>query len=225
MARYVAEGWDHVPRILAREEVATLLDTLPKLGLTPGTRAGLKNSLVRAYANTRTVKGLSEAVLETRARPVRAILFDKSPDANWTLAWHQDTKIAVRHRHWEREDVPGYEAWSEKEGVPHCRPPVEVLQRMVAVRLHLDPSEATNGPLRISPGTHRLGLIPESDIETTVAAHGERTLLAAPGDALLMSPLTLHASSRSTSERHRRVLHIEYAAETALDPRLTWAYR
>jgi hypothetical protein len=31
------------------------------------------------------------------------------------------------------------------------------------------------------------------------------------GDALLMRPLLLHASSRSTRATHRRVLHLEYA--------------
>ena len=41
------------------------------------------------------------------------------------------------------------------------------------------------------------------------------------GDALLMRPLLLHASSRSMSDRHRRVLHIEYAG-FALPGDLTW---
>ena len=36
------------------------------------------------------------------------------------------------------------------------------------------------------------------------------------GDALLMRPLLLHASSRSQSNRHRRVLHIEYAASSSV---------
>ena len=40
----------------------------------------------------------------------------------------------------------------------------------------------------------------------------EVTCTAARGEALLMRPLILHASGRSTSPRHRRVLHIEYAA-------------
>ena len=31
-------------------------------------------------------------------RPVRSILFDKTADANWPVAWHQDLTIAVRGR-------------------------------------------------------------------------------------------------------------------------------
>src|SRR5262249_43240 len=32
------------------------------------------------------------------ARPVRAILFDKTPSANWALGWHQDRVVAVREK-------------------------------------------------------------------------------------------------------------------------------
>src|SRR5690349_3464988 len=69
--------------------------------------------------------------------PVRAIWFNKSAAANWLVAWHQDLAIAVR----ERVDVPGFEAWSVKEGVPHVQPPAEVLQRMLTVRIHLDDAD------------------------------------------------------------------------------------
>jgi hypothetical protein len=43
-----------------------------------------------------------------------------------------------------------------------------------------------------------------------------------PGDVLLMSPLLLHSSLRSTKPNRRRILHFEYAPPNALDPRLTW---
>jgi hypothetical protein len=41
-------------------------------------------------------------------------------------------------------------------------------------------------------------------------------LSASTGDVLLMRPWLLHASSRSTSIRHRQILHIEYAGFTLL---------
>ena len=34
----------------------------------------------------------------------RAILFDKTPDSNWKVPWHQDVAIAVAARH----DEPGF---------------------------------------------------------------------------------------------------------------------
>src|SRR5688572_24410562 len=50
--------------------------------------------------------------LSADARPVRAVLFDKSEEANWSTGWHQDRTIAVR----ERREVEGYGPWSIKGG-------------------------------------------------------------------------------------------------------------
>ena len=86
-------------------------------------------------------------------QPVRAILFDKTPSANWKVVWHQDLTIAVR----ERGVVSGFGPWSEKEGVVHVQPPIELLERMLAVRVHLDDCGADNGPVRVLPASHRVG--------------------------------------------------------------------
>ena len=66
--------------------------------------------------------------------PVRSIFFDKSPDRNWHVAWHQDLSICVKERH----DLPEFNAWSIKEGVQHVQPPPAVLEQMLTIRLHLD---------------------------------------------------------------------------------------
>lgn len=82
------------------------------------------------------------------ARPVRAILFDKTESTNWRLAWHQDRTVAVK----SRVDAAGFGPWSRKDGMLHVAPPFEVLAGMVTLRLHLDPVSATNAPLLIAPG-------------------------------------------------------------------------
>lgn len=43
-----------------------------------------------------------------------------------------------------------------------------------------------------------------------------------PGDILLMSPLILHSSRKSTTPSRHRILHFEYAKRAKLDPQLTW---
>jgi hypothetical protein len=53
---------------------------------------------VRTLADSPEVRGLVEPVLGSDARPVRGLLFDKTPGANWKVAWHQDLSIAVRRR-------------------------------------------------------------------------------------------------------------------------------
>lgn len=148
---------------------------------------------------------------------VRAIYFHKSAEANWFVGWHQDLTIAVQ----ERSEVPGFEAWSVKEGVPHVQPPVEVLEKMLTLRLHLDDADASNGALRVLPGSHRFGRLSAEEIEQQRSKMAEVVCAARAGDILAMRPLLVHASSRSTSERPRRVLHIEYAGET-LPASLRW---
>lgn len=113
----------------------------------------------------------------------------------------------------ERREVPGFNAWSVKEGVPHVQPPVEVLERMQTLRLHLDDADASNGALRVLPGSHRWGRLSAEGIGGQRATIREIVCEAQVGDVLLIRPLLLHASSRATCDRTRRVLHIEYAAE------------
>ena len=140
--------------------------------------------------------------------PVRALYFDKSPDANWLVPWHQDLTLAMR----ARAEAPGVGPWSAKDGIPHVQPPVACLEQMLAVRLHLDAADEANGALRVLPGTHRAGRLSAERIQHLRAERAEHLCAAGAGDALLMRPLLLHASSRSDSPRHRRVLHLEFAA-------------
>lgn len=149
--------------------------------------------------------------------PVRGIFFDKRPETNWLVTWHQDLTLALK----ERVEVPGFGPWSVKERVPHVQPPVALLEQMLTVRLHLDNADADNGALRILPGTHQLGRLNAEAINKCRETHAEVLCAAKAGDALLMRPLLLHASSRSTSDRRRRVLHIEFAGFSLPQP-LDW---
>ena len=139
---------------------------------------------------------------------MRVIYFDKSPDGNWLVSWHQDLTIALR----EQVETPGFGPWSVKDGIPHVHPPAELLERMLTVRLHLDAADETNGALRVLPGPHREGRLPNAQTQAWRTRAAEVTCKADCGEALLMRPLLLHASGKSTSPRHRRVLHLEYAA-------------
>jgi len=148
---------------------------------------------------------------------VRSILFDKTPRDNWPIRWHQDLMIAVA----EKIEIDGYAPWSIKDDVPHVRPPMALLQQMATIRLHLDDTPSANGALRVAPGSHLAGAI--ADAEAKQTAHGQCiTCECAAGDALVMRPLILHASSRSKSPTRRRVIHLEFAPHNALHPMLQW---
>jgi hypothetical protein len=149
--------------------------------------------------------------------PVRSILFDKTPHQNWPVAWHQDLTISVGGKMM----AAGYGPWSVKDGVVHVQPPSALLEQMITVRIHLDETSAGNGALKVIPGSHQLGKIPAESIR----AHAEGSHVVCecePGDVLLMSPLLLHASSRSVTPSRRRIVHIEYAPPLALEKGLIW---
>lgn len=186
-------------------------------------RAGLRNLLrqsdaARRIADHPAVRALPEALLGPSAAAVRAILFDKTADANWKVPWHQDLSIAVR----ERRSIDGFGPWSVKDGVVHVEPPVGVLERMLTVRVHIDDCGVDNGPLRVLAGSHRLGRLDPPAIERLRSELPEHTCVARRGAIIAFRPLALHASAPAAAPAHRRVVHLEFACE-ALPSGLAWA--
>jgi len=149
------------------------------------------------------------------AIPFRATLFDKAGLRNWFVAWHQDATLPLKSKIESNEWGP----WSTKAGVLHARAPASALNRIVALRVHLDASSPDNGPLRVIPGSHRLGVL--SSEEALRVAHQGPAMecLAERGGIIAMRPLLIHASSKADPSRPpRRVVHIEYADSLDLAP-------
>ena len=142
------------------------------------------------------------------ARPVRAVLFNKSPAANWSLGWHQDRTIAVR----SRIDVSGFGPFTVKSGLLHVAPPISIVERMLTLRIHLDNVDSDNAPLLVASGTHRLGWIKTNQIGEIVERSEVIRCVARPGDVWAYSTPILHASERAMRPRQRRVLQVDYAA-------------
>lgn len=142
------------------------------------------------------------------SRPVRAILFDKTPATNWSLPWHQDRTIVVA----ERNEVEGFGPWTVKNGLLHVAPPFQILAGMLTLRVHLDAVPISNAPLLIAPGSHRLGRIPELEVPDVVKRCGVMACLADAGDVWVYSTPILHASEAAREPAHRRVLQVDFAA-------------
>ena len=222
------DGYAIIPAAVDAPTVEALLRALAPLADAAGARGGVRHLLrdvpeARALARAPAVRGVAEAALGRGAFAVRGILFDKTPDANWKVVWHQDLTIAVR----ERRHVAGFGPWSEKDGVAHVQPPAALLARMVAVRVHLDDCTATNGPVRVLPGSHRAGRLSAADVERWRAAVPEVVCTVPRGGILAFHSLLLHASSPALEPAHRRVVHVEYAAAEWADlpGGLTWHER
>ncbi len=220
-------GFATVAEALSPAEVTSLVAALAGLAPADGeaVRAGARDLFarvpaIRHLAGHPSIFGWPSAVLGSGAFAVRALLFDKTPETNWRVSWHQDLSIPIR----QRAEVPGFGPWSEKAGIPHVQPPARVLERMLAVRLHLDPCDATSGPVRVLPGTHRKGKLSPSAIDGLRASVVPVEVHVPAGGLLLMHPLLLHASSPATHPGHRRVIHLEYANDP-LPCELDWHER
>jgi len=198
-------GFAIIPAGLAPDVAEILRATIFKVGRVSA-RCLLDRLIVRSVAIALGHQLSAAGLLGENAVAIQAIAFDKSPTANWKVGWHQDTMFPLA----ARPTAPGFELPSIKEGVDYARPRREILEDLLAVRLHLDDCDEANGPLRVAPGSHRHGILRSTEIPDCVARHGEMRCLAQAGDALLMKPLLLHASSPATAPRHRRVLHLVY---------------
>lgn len=211
LSRFNEDGFAIVQDVLPESDILKLKEQL--VSLQPSrSRAGIRHAM--RYEAIVNVAGhwalleIASQLLGAQASPFRATLFDKSPGANWLVVWHQDTALPLQ----ERKEVPGWGPWSVKDGVAYAHAPTTALRGIVALRLHLDNSTAENGCLRVLPGSHKTGVLTDSDVERLVRELKAYDCLVPSGGILAMSPLLVHASSKSRVGRSRRVLHIEYAA-------------
>ncbi len=162
---------------------------------------------VRQLAGSPDLLDLVDSILGPGSFAVRGLLFDKTMVANWSVPWHQDLTIAVR----SRVESAGFGPWTVKAGITHVRPPVEVLEGMLTLRIHLDDCASGQGPLRVLPGSHRGGKLGAEATRGWLDRQPVVDCLVATGGVVLMRPLLLHASSAATEPSRRRVIHLEYA--------------
>jgi ectoine hydroxylase-related dioxygenase (phytanoyl-CoA dioxygenase family) len=204
-AQFEQRGYAKIRRLVDRREVAAVARALEGINLhNAGTRNLLETPWCRALVQ-RIKRRLEIArLLQSSHVAVQCTLFDKTPTRNWLVAMHQDLSIPVR----SRVDHPSFRAWSKKEGTDFLQPPPQLLEQLVAARLHIDDCGLDSGPLKVVPGSHRGGRLSESAAIDLRAQFGEEHCLAASGDTLLMRPLLLHASSKAHAPSRRRVLHV-----------------
>jgi hypothetical protein len=157
------------------------------------------------------------ALLDPMAKPVRTVAFNKTPETNWGVPWHQDRVIAVADKH----EITGFDKWTNKSGVWHCEPPKHVLDEMLFVRVHLDDTDHGNGAMEIAVGSHVEGIIPAATAEDVAHRYPIESCEAKRGDVLVLKMLTLHGSKPSNTSSSRRVFRVDFAS-TDLPAPLSW---
>jgi hypothetical protein len=206
-ATLVETGWLRMPAWITR----SALEACPTDGLLDADDAGSRNLLADAWCSSLVAplrSSLQEAgVLPNDAVAVQCILFRKTQACNWKVPYHQDLSIPVA----ARVKHAALSGWSVKQDGEYVHCPTALLDRMLAVRLHLDPCGVDQGALRVVPGSHRLGRLAPERIAAMDKRRDEIICTADAGDLLLMRPLLLHASSKAAKPDGRRVLHFLFA--------------
>lgn len=146
---------------------------------------------------------------------VKSIYFDKPENSNWFVAWHQDLTISVD----KKLNLPGFGPWTIKQDQYAVQPPLNILENIFTIRIHLDDTDEMNGALRVIPGSHLKGVQRPS---SNGSNNEEEICRVGSGGIMIMRPLLLHASNRTTSGKGRRVIHIEFS-NSRLPAGLAWA--
>ena len=206
------EGYLLLPGLLAPAQCERLSAQLGELPAgTAGQRELLQQPWCQALARELLALPVLRPYLPPNAVAVQCTLFEKSAERNWLVSPHQDLAIPVA----ARVEHPALTAWSVKGGQHFVLAPAELLAQLVALRLHLDDATEADGGLRFVPGSHRAGVLDEADARRWREQAGEVAADARAGDALLMRPLVLHASSKATEALgRRRVLHFLFGPAT-----------
>ena len=210
--QYEQNGYHLIQNALSEKEVTSLIEEMSVFN-DKINNYGIRNLMnkvpyVKDLASSSPLLGVAKEILGEHAKPIRSVFFDKVPEANWNVAWHQDTSIVVK----EKIEMSGFNKWREKEGVPHVEPPEKYLSSILTLRIHLDPTNLKNGVLRVVSGSHSDGRVKSDKLIEIVENSEIIDCNANPGDILLMTPLLFHSSRKAIEPNHRRIIHIEYSA-------------
>ena len=97
-AYHVNDGFSIVPCVFDGAELDGIVGNLEAASL-QRSRAGARHLLaipaVAAFVRDPRLIALAAKVLGRDPVPIGATLFDKSPEANWLVVWHQDTALPL----------------------------------------------------------------------------------------------------------------------------------
>lgn len=162
------------------------------------------------------IKKIIKEVFGEQYFVVKSIYFDKPETSNWYVAYHQDLTISVD----KKTALPDFGPWTTKQNQFAVQPPLDILENIYTIRIHLDDTDEHNGALKVVPRSHAKGIYrPETidwNIETEHICNVER------GGVMLMKPLTIHGSNRTTNGKKRRVIHIEFS-DRELPEEIQWS--
>jgi ectoine hydroxylase-related dioxygenase (phytanoyl-CoA dioxygenase family) len=149
---------------------------------------------------------------------VKSIYFDKPETSNWYVSYHQDLTISVD----KKLELENFGPWTTKQNQFAVQPPIDILESNFTIRIHLDDTDGNNGALKVIPTSHLKKIYRPETINWTTET--ETTCNVMKGGIMIMKPLLLHSSNRTTNNKKRRVIHIEFSNQE-LPNGLKWSER
>lgn len=209
VAHFIESGYVTLPGMVDADALAAIDAALRAAG-TLGARQMLQLDWCAALAENLRTKLVAAGLVGSDDVSIQCTYFEKSRDHNWLVAPHQDLSIPVA----ARVDSDALTGWSEKDGLLFVQPPLSVLESLVALRLHIDDCSVDDGALKVVPGSHTRGRLPEANKAQLRAQLGEMLCPVDAGNGMALRPLLLHASSKATGHSRRRVLHFVFGPAT-----------
>lgn len=135
----------------------------------------------------------------------KSIYFDKPEKSNWFVGYHQDLTISVD----KKMEIENFENWTVKQNQFAVQPPKEILENNFTIRIHMDKTTKENGALKVIKNSHSKGILRIENLEM----EDETICEVEKGGIMIMRPLLFHASSKTTNNERRRVIHIEFSKQ------------
>jgi len=173
---------------------------------------------VKEFIFNDNLKTIIKEIFGEKYLVVKSIYFDKPEKSNWYVAYHQDLTISVD----KKIDLENFGPWTTKQNQFAVQPPLDILENIFTIRIHLDETNENNGALKVVPKSHSKGIYRPETIDWNVET--ENICNVEKGGIMIMKPLLLHGSNRTTNGKKRRVIHIEFS-DKELPEVLNWSER
>jgi len=223
----LTNGFTVLTNIFSAEEIENIISTIETTDTSkPTFRKSSDLFAIRQFLKevpetrplifTQKLNGVINQVFGSGYFVVKSIYFDKPETSNWFVSYHQDLTISVD----KKSDVEGFGPWTVKQNQFAVQPPLSILENSLTIRIHLDDTDENNGALRVIPGSHLKGIYRAETIDWT--KEKEAICSVTKGSIMIMRPLLLHSSGRTTNSKKRRVIHIEFSNQQLPDT-LEWS--
>ncbi|WP_066679286.1 MULTISPECIES: phytanoyl-CoA dioxygenase family protein [unclassified Chryseobacterium] len=220
-------GFTIINNIFSEEEIEKISDVIQNIDTSKETfrksedlfaiRQFLKEIPdVKEFIFNDNIKEIIKEIFGDKYFAVKSIYFDKPEKSNWYVAYHQDLTISVD----KKVQLENFGPWTTKQNQFAVQPPLDILENIFTIRIHLDDTDENNGALKVVPKSHSKGIYRPETIDWNVET--ENICSVEKGGIMIMKPLLLHGSNRTTNGKKRRVIHIEFS-DKELPKVLNWS--